>query len=183
MPAMERRPFLTSLLAAVPFLSECEASLVESEQTGIKVAADQDRFGKTRSIGLSSTTFKVATQDTQSALFMMEQHSTQPGGPPLHLHHDQDEFWYVLAGEYIVQVGSDRYRAQTGDCVLGPREVPHAWAFVGKSPGRLLVGFTPAGRMQEYFERPRQPGVYVTDAALYHQYGMELLGPPLSIGN
>jgi mannose-6-phosphate isomerase-like protein (cupin superfamily) len=64
--------------------------------SGVKVAAGQDRFNKSQSIGASSTTFKVATPDTAGALFAMEQANTKPGGPPRHLHHDQDEFWYVL---------------------------------------------------------------------------------------
>jgi len=178
---IERRSFFRMLLTAIPTLSLDQLVVAQTQRSGIRVAANQDRFGNTRSIGLSSTTFKVATQDTRNALFMMEQYSTKHGGPPLHLHHDQDEFWYVLDGEYLIQVGSDRYHAAAGDCVLGPREIPHAWAFVGQSPGKLLVGFTPAARIQEYFERPRKAGVYVTDAALYHEYGMELLGPPLSI--
>ncbi|MBV9182575.1 MAG: cupin domain-containing protein [Acidobacteria bacterium] len=111
----------------------------------------------------------------------MEQHSSKPGGPPLHLHHGQDEYWYVISGEYIFQVGSERYRAKAGDCLLGPRDISHAYAFRGPSHGTLLICFTPAGRIQEYFERPRVPGTYVADAALYHAYGMELLGPPLSV--
>jgi quercetin dioxygenase-like cupin family protein len=97
------------------------------------------------------------------------------------LHHEQDEFWYVILGEYLFQVGSERYRAQAGDCLLGPRNVPHAYAFVGSSTGRVLISFTPAGKIQEYFERPRTPGVYVADADLYRAYGMELLGEPLSL--
>jgi len=181
MAVIERRSFIGTLLAALSAVSVGDRARADSTRGGVKVAADEDRFGKARSIGISSTTFKVATEDTQGALFMMEQHSIKPGGPPLHLHHYQDEFWYVVAGEYVFQIGSDLYRAQAGDCLLGPREIPHAWAFVGSSPGRLLVGFTPASRIQEYFERPRTPGVYATDAALYHAYGMELLGPPLSL--
>ncbi len=181
MPAIERRWFMGTLLAALPSLSLCDRALAGSTQAGVKVPADEDRFGKSRSIGFNSTTFKVATGDTQGALFMMEQHSTKPGGPPLHLHHEQDEFWYIISGEYIFQIGSERYRAQSGDCLLGPRNIPHDYAFVGTSGGRILIGFTPAGRMEEYFERPRTPGVYVADAALYRAYGMELLGPPLSL--
>ena len=63
----------------------------------------------------------------------------------------------------------------------GPRNIPHVWAFVGESPGRLLITYTPAGRIQEWFERDRKKGDYVNDAALYHALGMELLGPPLSL--
>jgi mannose-6-phosphate isomerase-like protein (cupin superfamily) len=133
-----------------------------------EVASGQDRFNKSRSIGVSSTTFKVATPDTGGALFAMEQANTKPGGPPLHLHHNEDEFWYVLARDYVIEVGSDQYRAQPGDCVLGPRNIPHAWAFLGESSGRLLIVYTTAGRIQN-------------DAALYRAFGMELLGPPLSL--
>jgi len=177
----ERRSVLKLLLAAIPSRAIGRLASAQTLSCGIKVAAGQDRFNKTRSIGVSSTTFKVATPDTAGALFAMEQANAKPGGPPRHLHHDQDEFWYVLAGEYVFEVGSDQYRAQLGDCVLGPRNVPHAWAFVGESPGRLLIAFTPAGKIQEWFERDRKQGEYVNDAALYNAFGMELLGPPLSL--
>jgi|SRR5205085_9890659 len=181
MPRMERRSFVTTLIAGLSVLSLRPSALAESTRDGVKVAADGDRFGKSRSIGFNSTMFKVATTDTQGALFVMEQHSNKPGGPPRHLHHEQDEFWYVISGEYSFQIGSERYRAQAGDCLLGPRNIPHAYAFIGPSDGRILISFTPAGRIQEYFERPRTPGVYVSDAALYRAYGMELLGPSLSV--
>ena len=181
MAGMERRSFVTTLLGGLSGLSLGDRAVPDSTVSGFKVAADEDRFGKSRSIGFNSTTFKVGTGDTQGALFAMQQHSTKPGGPPLHLHHEQDEFWYVISGEYIFQVGSERYRAQAGDCLLGPRGLPHAYAFAGPSNGRILIAFTPAGKIQEYFERPRTPGAYVADAALYRVYGMELLGPPLEL--
>jgi mannose-6-phosphate isomerase-like protein (cupin superfamily) len=177
----ERRSLLKMLLSAIPAAAVGKLAPAQTVSSGIKVVAGQDRFNKSRSIGVSSTTFKVATPDTAGALFAMEQANTKPGGPPRHLHYDQDEFWYVLAGEYVFEVGSDQYRVQAGDCVLGPRKVPHAWAFVGESPGRLLIAFTPAGKIQEWFERDRKKGEYVNDAALYHAFGMELLGPPLSL--
>jgi len=178
---MKRRSFIATVFAGLSSLSLSDSALADSVHAGIKVAADQDRFGKSRSIGFNSTTFKVGSGDTQNALFVMEQHSLKAGGPPLHLHHEQDEFWYVISGEYMFQVGSERYRAQAGDCLLGPRNIPHAYAFVGSSTGRILISFTPAGKIQEYFERPRTPGVYVADAELYRAYGMELLGGPLSL--
>lgn len=181
MSGIDRRLLIKALFATTPAVFCRSQEIGNLAKTGIKVPSDQDRFGKARAIGFNTTAFKVAAADTQGALFAMEQHSTKPGGPPRHLHHEQDEFWYVISGEYLFQIGSERYRAQGGDCLLGPRGVSHAYAYVGPSPGRLLVGFTPAGKMQEYFERPRTPGVYVSDAALYRDYGMELLGPPLQI--
>jgi mannose-6-phosphate isomerase-like protein (cupin superfamily) len=177
---MKRR----SLFEAAAFFAASRwlnaGSLEQGAQAGFKVALDEDRLGKQRAIGFNSTTFKVAANDTAGALFVMEQHSLRPGGPPLHLHHSQDEFWYVVSGDYVFQVGRERFEAHAGDCLLGPRGIQHAYAFVGSSSGRLLIAYAPAGRMQEYFERPRTPGTYVSDAALYHEYGMELLGPPLT---
>ena len=181
MAAFERRSFMEAFVAGMVALSFPGVALADSTSKGIKVAADQDRFGQSRAIGFNATTFKVGTSDTEGALFLMEQHSLKPGGPPLHLHHEQDEFWYVASGEYLFQVGSERYNAQAGDCLLGPRKIPHAYTFVGPTTGRILVGFTPAGKIQEYFERPRTSGVYVADADLYRAYGMELLGGPLSL--
>ena len=77
----ERRSALQMLLAAIP--SGAIGGLVSAQtlSSGIKVAAGQDRFNKSRSIGVSSTTFTVATLDTAGALFMMEQANTKPGGP------------------------------------------------------------------------------------------------------
>ena len=181
MAAIKRRSFIGTLVAGLSSLLLADNPTTDSTRAGFKVAADQDRFGQSRSIGFNSTTFKVGTDDTQGAMFVMEQRSLKPGGPPLHLHHEQDEYWYVISGEYLFQVGSERYHAQAGDCLLGPRNVPHAYAFVGSSTGRILISFTPAGKIQEYFERPRTPGVYVADADLYRTYGMELLGGPLSL--
>ena len=181
MGGIERRTFVATLLAGLPNLLLGDRTVADSTRAGVKVTADEDRFGKSRSIGFNSTMFKVGTGDTQGALFVMEQHSAKPGGPPLHLHHEQDEFWYVISGEYVFQVGSERFHAPAGDCLLGPRNLPHAYAFVGPSDGRILIAFTPAGKIQEYFERPRTPGAYVADAALYSAYGMELLGPPLAL--
>ncbi len=104
------------------------------------------------------------------------------------MHHNQDEWWYVIKGEYIVEVGSERFRLQPGDSILGPREVPHVWAFVGDTPGKLLIAFAPANRMEEYFRLIFQlsGGAYANpnnaqEAQLARDYGMELLGPPLAL--
>jgi quercetin dioxygenase-like cupin family protein len=100
----------------------------------VHVPAGLDREGKKHAIGLSSTTYKVLTQDTGGALFVLEQSNQKKGGPPRHLHHDVDELFYSLEGEYIVEIGSARFHLKPGDCLLGPREIPHAWAFAGAYP-------------------------------------------------
>lgn len=200
----DRRRFLADLLVAVPALhlvppvarSERRAprddrqppaatapqpAAPQPTAAGVMVAAGEDRFHAARTVGVSATAFKVAADDTRQALFAMEQANTKHGGPPLHVHHDVDEFWFVTAGQYVIEVGGRQFHAGPGDCVLGPRSVPHRWAFMGDAPGRVLITFTPAGRMQEFFALFRTPGVYLNDPALARRFGMELLGPPLPV--
>lgn len=181
MPDVRRRSFLSAVAATFSGLARPESFRASAQTAAINVAAGQDRFGKARRIGVSATTFKIAGTDTAGGLFVIEQANTVKGGPPRHLHHAQDEVWYVLAGDYVVEIGSERFPLHPGDCILGPRRVPHAWAFVGDSPGRLLIAFTPAGKMQENFERERKAGEYQSDPDVFRAYGMELVGPPLSV--
>jgi hypothetical protein len=67
---------------------------------------------------------------------------------------------------------------KSGDSILGPREVPHAWAFVGDTPGKLLIVFAPANKMEEFLRLNRPRGdADRNDAELYRAHGLELLGP------
>ncbi len=153
------------------------------------VPTGQDRELKTRSIGISSTTYKVLTKDTAGALFVMEQKNHAKGGPPRHIHHNEDELFFVLEGEYDVEVSGHRVSLKAGDCVLGPKGLPHAWAYVGNSTGRLLISFAPAGKMEAFFAASAArgtPGKYtagtVSGDALMREFGLEHVGPPLEVG-
>jgi len=188
MHTLQRRSLIQLGLATIAAAAHATASGA-SEPSGktVRVGAGADRENKTRSVGLSATTYKVLTADSQGALFVLEQSNHKPGGPPRHLHHAQDELFYALEGEYIIEVGADRFRLKPGDSVLGPRGIAHAWAFAGGAPGRLLISFAPAGQMEAFFaERDRRvkPGTYSSGesgAAFLHAYGMELIGPPLVV--
>ncbi len=181
MQDMQRRSFIQLVVAAIPASVLAQTAKITSIVKPVPVAAGADREGKKRSIGVSSSTYKVLTQDTAGALFVLEQANGKKGGPSRHLHHGVDELFYALEGEYIVEVGSERFHLKPGDCVLGPREIPHAWAFAGGSPGRLLISFAPAGKMEAFFNerenRGIKPGSYTDDAAFMREFGMELIGP------
>jgi quercetin 2,3-dioxygenase len=97
----------------------------------------------------------------------MEHTSSKKGGPPRHLHHNEDEWFYVIEGEYIAEIGSERVQLKPGDSILGPREIPHAWAFVGDTQGKMLIAFAPANQMEAFFrnnEKRRKDGEYLNDA-------------------
>jgi len=188
MQNMERRTFLGAAMAVIPLAMLGQPSSETSTQVRVtEVLAGEDRFGEHHTLGVSSADFKVATKDAKGGLFIMEHTNRKKGGPPLHLHHNEDEWFYVIAGEYIVEVGSERFRLKTGDSILGPREVPHAWAFVGDNPGKLLIAFAPANKMEEFFRLRKQfGGAYsnwndANDKERFRAYGLELLGPPLPV--
>jgi mannose-6-phosphate isomerase-like protein (cupin superfamily) len=141
--------------------------------------AGEDVFGEHRSLGISRIDFKVVPQHS-SGLLIIENTFHAPGGPARHLHHDQDEWFYVLEGEFSLEVGSNQFRLQPGDSVLGPRRVPHVWAYLGNTRGRILIVFNPAGLMEDFFRIVTQGGAMPPqDPDLWQAHGMELLGPPL----
>lgn len=186
---MRRRSLLT--LPALALLPAGLRAAVNADPVPLaKVGAGDDREGKHRAIGLSETTYKVLTSDSGGDMFVMEQHNRQRGGPSRHLHHHEDELFFCLEGRYVVEVGDQRSVLTPGDCVLGPRGIAHAWAFAGDDAGRLLISFAPAGKMEAFFavreQRGIKPGQYgstKSDAALLHEFGMELIGPPLAVGS
>jgi mannose-6-phosphate isomerase-like protein (cupin superfamily) len=186
LPPLARRDFLGGALAALPLSLLRQSSAQTAVPVVDKVPAGDGRLGEHHSIGVSTTAFKVLTADTSGALFLFE-HSHlagKKGGPPRHVHHHEDEWFYVIEGKYIAEIGSTRVELNPGDSILGPREVPHAWAFVGDTPGRVLIAFAPANKMEAFFrnnEQRTKDNHYLNDAEAYRAYGMELLGPPLPV--
>jgi mannose-6-phosphate isomerase-like protein (cupin superfamily) len=117
------------------------------------VPAGGDRYQGQRTVfGARGVDTKVSTLDTNGGLCIFEFTDTQKGGPARHFHHEQEEWFYIIEGEYIIEIGVERYELGPGDSVLAPRKVPHVWAHVGEGTGRLLIVFQPAGRMEMFFE-------------------------------
>lgn len=79
-------------------------------------------------------------------------------GPPLHLHRAQEEYFYVLEGRSLFQVGEQKVELKPRESVLGPRGVPHTFVPVGETPAWMLIGFTPAGQMEEFFRDQEKSG-------------------------
>jgi mannose-6-phosphate isomerase-like protein (cupin superfamily) len=146
------------------------------------VARDADRSGEDLGRGISRVFFKVSTEDSHGSLLVVEMTHHAKGGPGRHFHYEQDEWFYIVEGEYVFEVGQERVRLKSGDSVFGPRKVPHVWAFVGDTPGRILFIFTPAGQIEAFFRAPGKADTIVPqDPAYFRAYGMELVGPPLAI--
>lgn len=147
----------------------------------LRLAAGADSEGETRSLGVSTLAFKYCPP-YPSGIFVVENSFHAPGGPARHLHHDQEEWFYVLEGNFVMEVGEERLTLQPGESLVAPRRVPHVWAHVGPGPGRILIAFFPAGQMEAFFREVTRAGAMPPlDPALWQAHGMELLGPPLPV--
>ena len=108
--------------------------------------------------------------------------------PPLHVHRDSDEGFYLLEGEVAFWVGDVERRIGPGEFVLGPKGVPHTYRVEGETPARFIVTSstgafaafvqaygTPAERVE--LPEPTAPDVERL-GRLAAEHGIDLLGPP-----
>src|SRR5205823_7611572 len=116
---------------------------------GFSVAAGKDRFDEHIKLGGEPHDCKVSAQDTHGAMCVFE--FTGMGGGPRHLHHDQDEWIYVIEGEFDFEISDKRFRVGAGESVFIPRKIPHAWACASGKRGKIINVYQPAGKMEEFF--------------------------------
>lgn len=90
------------------------------------------------------TLLKITSASTGGLYAVAEIVSTPQSIVPLHVHHREDEAFYILDGEVDFWVGSDEVRAGPGAFVFGPRDLPHRYAVRSQS-ARMLMVFSPGG--------------------------------------
>ena len=183
---MKRTNFFKICLAvgtfvAIPFTVYAKTRI----NKGFKVNAGKDRFGKSISL-FEGDTFdcKISGKDTDNDLYVFESIRRKKGGPAEHVHYDQDEWWYVLTGEFMVKIGGESFQLKAGDSVFGPRKIPHAWAKTSEGEARLLMIFQPAGKIEDYFKAASE-GVLARMSVdeqneFRKSHGFERVGPALN---
>jgi quercetin dioxygenase-like cupin family protein len=128
--------------------------------------------------------FKVTGEDTAGALDYFIVEVAPHGGPPLHVHHRQEETIHVLEGRFKVRIGDEFFELDEGGFAYLPSKVPHAFLNLTDRPAKVIVVYTPGGGHKFYEElgpatRNGEPDRAVV-AAVFEKHGMSLLGPPLS---
>jgi quercetin dioxygenase-like cupin family protein len=128
--------------------------------------------------------FKVTGEDTGGAFDYFTVEVAPHGGPPLHVHHTQEETIHVLRGRFKVQIGDETFELGEGGFAYLPSKFPHAFLNLTDEPGELIVVYTPGGGHHFYEElgpatRNGTPD-RATVAAIFEKHDMSLLGPPLS---
>jgi len=120
----------------------------------------------------------LATADQPGgSLGMFRQTIAPKSGPPTHVHQTEDEFFYVVSGEFKVKVGDHVMTAPAQSVMFVPRGTAHTFENIGAQPGVLLVGVTPGG-FEKIFEE-RQGVDAETNRALIKAHHMDVVGPPL----
>jgi quercetin dioxygenase-like cupin family protein len=129
--------------------------------------------------------FKVTGEDTGGALDYFIVEVAPHGGPPLHVHHKQEETIHVLKGRFKVRIGDELFQLKEGGFAYLPSRIPHAFLNLTDQPAEIIVVYTPGGGHKFYEElgpatRNGTPDRTVV-AAIFEKHDMSLLGPPLSV--
>jgi mannose-6-phosphate isomerase-like protein (cupin superfamily) len=85
-----------------------------------------------------------ASADTTGGAFTIIE-EISPLDTPRHMHENEDEVFYVLEGDHVIQVGEEEFHLGPGGLAFGPRRVPHAQRRVVPRTGRTLIMTSPAG--------------------------------------
>jgi quercetin dioxygenase-like cupin family protein len=94
--------------------------------------------------------FLVTGEETGGAYFAMEAFVPPGGGPPPHIHRNEDETFYVVEGTMDILLAGTWVTAAPGDFVNVPRGQVHRFLNTGDAVSRMIVTFTPSG-MEDFF--------------------------------
>ncbi|MBV9987525.1 MAG: cupin domain-containing protein [Chitinophagaceae bacterium] len=182
---MKRRLFLQVPLLASALVAQAKGLSKNRPNKGFKVKGNKNRYQEELMIMGGRFDCKVSSKDTDGDLLIYDTFRQEKGGPALHFHHEQDEWFYVMKGDFIVKVGDETFTLTAGDSAFAPRTVPHAFAKTSEGEGQMLVLFQPAGSMEDFFlqmaklgkEIPQNMEQVMKDT--FRTHGMEIVGPPL----
>ena len=136
----------------------------------------------------SLMTFLATSEDTHGQFALIEVVARRGNVPPPHIHHREDEIFYVLEGEIVISVGDRTIKGTPGTMVFLPRDVSHSFT-IESEQSRMLILLTPAG-LEGWFKEFSVPAPATTlptaDEPAYGelermleaapQYGIEFVG-------
>jgi quercetin dioxygenase-like cupin family protein len=136
--------------------------------------------GRSIDLGNFKMSLKAAGPQTADAFTLLEADEPPGFGPPMHIHHDAAEAFYVLAGEYVIFLEQDEYTCPAGSFIYIPQGMRHGFR-VGGVPSRKLNLYSPAA-MVGYFDE-LSAAITADEAdearldAIARRYGVEVVGP------
>ncbi len=185
---MRRRSFLQiagGILPVTPLLTGSNPFEKKRLDQGFEVGNGKDRHDAPITL-LEGDIFytKISTEDTGGDVFIFESTRKVNGGPPLHYHPDQDEWFYILSGEFLVKIGDKTFTAKAGDSAFAPRKVPHAFSKTSDGEAKMLIMFQPALKMEMHFKAVSE-GLYknlstAEKRKIQEDHGVFVVGPALA---
>jgi mannose-6-phosphate isomerase-like protein (cupin superfamily) len=133
-----------------------------------------------------SVTIKADTMNTNGSFTVLEFVQPPKTGPALHIHHREDEIWYVLEGDFRFKAGEAMFQVSKGGMAFGPRGTPHCFQNVSDTPGQLLVITAPSGAervFEDYAALLPGPVDPEKFAAVARANWVEFIGPPLAVSD
>jgi quercetin dioxygenase-like cupin family protein len=133
-------------------------------------------------------TTKADAAATEGRFSLVESLATRSTEPPLHVHRNEDEAWYILDGAMTFYVADQVHEATTGAFVLAPRGLPHTFT-VDVEPTRVLLIASPAGfeHFAEELGLPADSDVPPAGLSMpppdvlgpvAERFGIDVVGPP-----
>jgi len=132
-------------------------------------------------------TLKATAEQTGGALGLIEQVLPPGFAPPIHIHRNEDEAFYLLEGEASFTCGDKTYSARPGSYIFFPRGIPH-WFLIAATGQARLLQFTWPGGLERFFVEVGEParelalppagqGDIGKLLSIAPRYGLEILGP------
>jgi quercetin dioxygenase-like cupin family protein len=133
---------------------------------------------------------RATGEETGGRYTLVELWATQEGEVPWHVHHNEDEAFYILEGEMTIHVGDQTFKGRPGSFVFAPKDVPHGYHVDSPGHARVLMFFSPSG-FEDFIRATSEPAKSLVPPppaaiemdferleALARQYGTEFVDPP-----
>lgn len=170
-----------SAVAAHPLLPDTLATTPVVTPKPFVIRKTEARFDQLYHVLGMELSLKISGQDTNQQLTMFYGKYHKNDGPPLHIHHGQDEQFYIVEGKFLLQVGDQQYILSGGDTIFLPREVPHAFLVLSET-GTMFFQTNPSGKTEELFKRLSQLSPTATLEVIkqvHQEHGVSIVGPRL----
>ena len=136
--------------------------------------------GRSIDLGNFAMVVKASADQTEAAFTLLEAAEPAGFGPPMHIHHDAAEAFYVLAGEYLIFIEDREFTCPAGSFIYIPSGLRHGFR-VGSVPSRKLNLYAPGAMVGYFDELSASIAAGESDAerldAIALGYGMEVVGP------
>lgn len=184
MPNLDRRTLLYffGIASVTPLLR------AQTPATGKVTVAKpgESRFSFATAQQAKLSPCKLTSEESGGSCTTFELSAMPQTGPYRHVHHREDEWYYVLSGEFLFKAGDEEHTLPVGASIWLPKGIPHVWANVSSQEGKLILVCLPGG-FEKFFDEMGREMANVHDTAgaektmkeVMARYDMELLGPPL----